>query len=93
MLDLKYVRSNLDSIKEMINNRGYDLDLTRFETLDRERREGLTVLEELRHRRNRVSEEIAAMKKKGEDFSAVTVAETINERPKKRKQKKASKSE
>ncbi len=71
MLDLKYVRSNLDSIKEMINNRGYDLDLTRFETLDRERREGLTVLEELRYRRNRVSEEIAAMKKKGEDATAV----------------------
>jgi len=33
MLDLKYVRSNLERIKEMLKNRGYDLDLSRFETL------------------------------------------------------------
>ncbi|MBW1900785.1 MAG: serine--tRNA ligase [Deltaproteobacteria bacterium] len=71
MLDLKYVRSNLGSIKEMLKNRGYDLDLARFETLDRERRDRLTELEELRHRRNRVSDEIAAMKKKGEDATSV----------------------
>ncbi len=71
MLDLKYVRSNLGSIKEMLKNRGYDLDISRFETLDRERRGRLTELEELRHRRNRVSDEIAAMKKKGEDATSV----------------------
>ena len=71
MLDLKYVRSNLGSIKEMLKNRGYDLDISRFETLDRERRDRLTELEELRHRRNRVSDEIAAMKKKGEDATSV----------------------
>jgi len=71
MLDLKYVRSNLDRIKEMIKNRAYDLDISQFETLDRERRERLTHLEELRHRRNSVSEEIAAMKKKGEDTSSL----------------------
>jgi len=71
MLELKYVRSNLESIKEMIKNRGYDLDLSRFEALDQERRERLTALEELRHRRNSVSEEIAVMKKKGEDASSV----------------------
>ena len=71
MLDLKFVRSNLESIKEMIKNRCYDLDLSQFDTLDRERRERLTELEALRHRRNSVSEEIAAMKKNGEDASAV----------------------
>jgi seryl-tRNA synthetase len=71
MLDLKYVRSNLGNIEEMIKNRGYDLDVSRFETLDRERRDRLTELEELRHRRNSVSEEIAAMKKKGEDATSV----------------------
>jgi len=84
MLDLKFVRSNLDSIKEMIKNRCYDLDLSQFEALDLERRERLTELEDLRHQRNRVSEEIAAMKKKGEDASSViaemkTVSSTIKE--------------
>ena len=71
MLDLKFVRSNLDSIKTMIKNRCYDLDLSSFETLDLERRERLTELEALRHRRNSVSDEIAVMKKKGEDASPV----------------------
>jgi seryl-tRNA synthetase len=71
MLDLKLVRSNIDVIKEMIKNRGYDLDISRFETLDRQRRQKLTELEELRYRRNVVTEQIADMKKKKEDASGV----------------------
>ncbi len=71
MLDLKYVRSNLDNIGEMLKNRQYDLDISRFEVLDQERRKRLAVLEELRHRRNQVNDKIAAMKKNGEDASAV----------------------
>ena len=71
MLELKFVRSKLGDIKEMIKTRGYDLDISRFETLDQERRGKLSVLEELRHQRNRVSEDIAAMKKRGEDASNI----------------------
>jgi len=71
MLELKFVRSNLGDIKEMIKIRGYDLDISRFETLDQERRGKLSVLEGLRHQRNRVSEDIAAMKKRGEDAANI----------------------
>jgi len=71
MLELKFVRSNLGDIKEMIKTRGYDLDISRFETLDQERRGKLSVLEGLRHQRNRVNEDIAAMKKRGEDASNI----------------------
>jgi len=71
MLDLKFVRSNLDRIRGMIGDRGYDLDISRFEALDQERRKRLTSIEELRHRRNQVSEEIAAMKKRGQDASEI----------------------
>ncbi len=71
MLDLKFIRSNLDSVKEMLKNRRDDLDISVFESLDKERRERLTILEELRHRRNRVSEEISVMKKRGEDASQI----------------------
>jgi seryl-tRNA synthetase len=71
MLDLKFIRSNLDDVKEMLKNRGDDLDISVFESIDKERREWLTTLEELRHRRNMVSEEIAAMKKRGEDASPI----------------------
>jgi len=71
MLDLKFIRSDLEGVREMIEKRGYDLDISRFETLDRERRERLRILEELRHSRNRVSNNIAAMKKRGEDASDI----------------------
>ena len=67
MLDLKFVRSNLENIKEMLKNREYDLDVTLFESIDNKRRALLATLENLRHNRNRVSEDIAAMKKRGED--------------------------
>jgi len=71
MLDLKFVRSHLDDIRTMLHHRGTDLDISRLDALDRERREILSGLESLRHQKNRVSEEIAAMKKRGEDASAV----------------------
>ena len=69
MLDLKFIRSNLDAVKEMIENRGYDLDISVFESIDSKRRELLPALEGLRHQRNRVSQDIAEMKKNGEDAS------------------------
>lgn len=71
MLDLRFVRANLKSIKEMIKNRNYDLDLSEFEDLDKERRKRLSDLEELRHRKNDVSNRVAAMKRKGEDATAL----------------------
>ncbi len=69
MLDLKYLRANMALVKRNIEIRRYDLDLSKFESLDMDRREKLSILEELRHRRNSVSEEIARMKKNKEDAS------------------------
>lgn len=71
MLDLKFVRSHFDTIKQMVTDRGYDLSLSEFEQLDKERRNRLSQLEEMRHERNRVSEQVAAMKRKGEDAAAL----------------------
>jgi seryl-tRNA synthetase len=69
MLDLKFIRSNLNRVKEMIEDRGYDLDISVFESIDNRRRELLPHLENLRHRRNSVSQQIADMKKQGQDAS------------------------
>jgi seryl-tRNA synthetase len=71
MLDLKFIRSNPDKIKDMLKNRKYDIDMSIFESVDKERREKLSTLEALRAQRNKVSEDIAAMKKGGKDASAV----------------------
>ncbi len=69
MLDLKFIRSNLDTVREMLKNRDYDLDFSAFENIDLKRREILPDLESLRHQRNTVSQEIANKKKNGEDAS------------------------
>jgi seryl-tRNA synthetase len=87
MLDLKFVRSHLEDIEKMLENRGYNLNISRFETLDQKRREILAGLEALRHQKNRVSEDIAAMKKGGEDASDIiaemrAVASEIKEKEK-----------
>lgn len=71
MLDLKFVRNNLDSIKIMLKNRNSDLDISIFESIDTQRRDILAELESLRHKRNSVSEDIAAMKKNREDASSL----------------------
>ncbi|MBU2498068.1 MAG: serine--tRNA ligase [Proteobacteria bacterium] len=71
MLDLKFIRNHLDLIRNMLKNRQYDLDISLFEAVDQKRREILPALENLRHRSHKVSEEIASMKRKGEDPSGL----------------------
>ncbi|MGE5842259.1 MAG: serine--tRNA ligase, partial [Deltaproteobacteria bacterium] len=67
MLDLRFIRANLDAIKQMLKNRRNDLDMSAFEAVDRKRREILPNLENLRHRKNKVSDEIALLKKQRHD--------------------------
>jgi len=71
MLDLRFIRANLDAVKQMLKNRRNDLDISIFESIDRRRREILPALETLRHRKNKVSEEIAHMKKQRQDASSL----------------------
>jgi seryl-tRNA synthetase len=71
MLDLRFIRANPDAVKQMLKNRRNDLDISVFEAIDRKRREILPALETLRHRKNKVSEEIAQMKKQRQDASGL----------------------
>ena len=77
MLDLRFIRANLDAVKQMLKNRRNDLDISIFESIDRKRREILPALETLRHRKNEVSQEIAHMKKQRQDASGL-IAEMKN---------------
>ena len=71
MLDLGFVRDNLELIKQKMRERGLADSLANFEELDRERRKFLVEAESGKARRNKVSDEIAALKKRGEDASAL----------------------
>jgi seryl-tRNA synthetase len=77
MLDLSFVRDNLPAIEEMLRRRGMDPEavLKDFRTVDGQRRQAITSAETLKAERNRLSEQIAGMKKSGQDTSHI-IAET-----------------
>src|ERR1700761_1505028 len=72
MLDLAYVRENLPAIEEMLRRRGTDPAqvLSGFRQVDEKRRALITQSETLKAQRNRASEEIAKLKKAGQDATA-----------------------
>src|SRR5882762_2809219 len=69
MLDLAYVRENLTQVEEMLRRRGMDPAqvLSGFRQVDDKRRQLITQSETLKAQRNRASEEIARLKKAGQD--------------------------
>jgi seryl-tRNA synthetase len=71
MLDLKFIRNNIEFLQEMLKNRGAEGALEEFEQLDAERSELLTKVEALKHRRNHASAEVGKRKRSGEDASDI----------------------
>ena len=69
MLDLKYVRDNLDQVAQMLKDRRMDMDLQQFAALDEQRRAILSQVESLKHERNKASEEISVLKRERRDAS------------------------
>lgn len=71
MLEIKYVRQNLSEVYDALKKREDTADLDTFQTAEAARREILSEIEVLRHRRNVVSDEIAGLKKKGENADEI----------------------
>ena len=67
MLDLRFVRENLELVQRMLHNRRMDTDLARFRELDEKRRQILQEVEQLKYRRNVASEEISRLKRDQQD--------------------------
>ena len=64
MLDIKVLRANFEEVKEKLQHRGEDLtDLGKFEDLDQRRRELIVEAEQLKSKRNEVSQQVAALKR------------------------------
>jgi len=73
MLDLGFVRANLEFVEEKLRARGADpvALLGDFRALDQSRREAITTAERLKARRNELSQQVGALKKAGQDATAV----------------------
>jgi seryl-tRNA synthetase len=67
MLDIKYLKDNIDLIKKKMSERGQQIDFDYFIQLDSTRRSILQEVENLRGERNRVSKEIGQKKARKED--------------------------
>ncbi len=72
MLDIRYVRENIEAVSDGMRRRQMEPDLAPFVELDRRRREILFEVENKRAMRNKASEEVAQMKREGADISAIT---------------------
>jgi seryl-tRNA synthetase len=73
MLDLGFVRNNLESVEEKLRARGADPAalLGDFRALDQARREAITLSEQAKARRNELSQQVGALKKSGQDATAL----------------------
>ena len=72
MLDLNFVRDNLALVEEKLRQRGMDpaAVLKDFLEVDTQRRSAITEAETSKAQRNKASEEIAKLKKSGQDATA-----------------------
>lgn len=82
MLDLKYITTHLEEVKNAMNNRKAKIDFSILLNNDEKRKALLLTIEELRHSRNTVSDEIAQLKKSGQNADLLIhkmkdVSETI----------------
>ena len=73
MLDLNFVRGNLEKVEEKLRARGADPAalLGDFRSLDQRRREAITQAETLKARRNELSQQVGALKRQGQDATAL----------------------
>ncbi|HTE58492.1 MAG TPA: serine--tRNA ligase [Verrucomicrobiae bacterium] len=56
MLDIQFIRDNAELVQEKSKQKGYDIDVQQLLGFDKSRRELLQQVEDLRHRRNELSE-------------------------------------
>lgn len=67
MLDMRFIRENMDYVTQRLGTRGEAVDLKAFRQLDEERRSLLLEVEKMKARRNSESAEIGKLKKQGLD--------------------------
>ncbi len=74
MIDLAFVRANLALVEEKLRSRGMDpaVVLGDFSTIDRERRDAITQVETLKAQRNKLTEEIAKLRREKADATTQT---------------------
>lgn len=71
MLDMKFVRENLELVQKAMESRGKEVPLEEFKKLDERRRELLFEVEQLKAHRNTVSKKIGELKRNKQNASEI----------------------
>jgi len=74
MLDIKFIRENLDLVKQSIKKRNLKLDIDTLVSLDDSRRQVLNKLEAMRSSRNKANDDISALLKEKKDAKDMIMA-------------------
>jgi seryl-tRNA synthetase len=74
LLDGKWIRANPEKLKEALRRRNHPTEIVdEFLALDEARRNKIGTVEQLKERRNTISQEIGKLKKAGEDAEAMVL--------------------
>lgn len=73
LLDLKFIRTHPEAVKEALAKRGNDFDLEQVLAWDKFRRRLLGEVEQLKYRRNAFSKEVGRLKAAGRDAAELMV--------------------
>ncbi len=66
MFELRWVRENIDVVRQALRHRGYtDVNVDAFVARDEKRRELIQTVEKLKHERNELNKQIGRIKKEG----------------------------
>ncbi|PID26381.1 MAG: serine--tRNA ligase [Candidatus Cloacimonadota bacterium] len=69
MLDIRYIRENVEATKKGVKAKKVDIDIDKLLELDRKRRELLNEVEVMKAKRNKASKMIGQLKREGKDAS------------------------
>ncbi len=79
MLDLAFVRENIELVKESLNNRGTKAQIDEFEEIDQRRRGYIQEVEQLKQLRNEESSKIGKFKREGKDEEAEMIIKKMGD--------------
>lgn len=71
MLDSKLLRTDLDSVQRQLLRKGFEFDVSQYQSLEQQRRDLQAKTQELQAQRNRVSKLIGKAKASGDDVAPI----------------------
>ena len=81
MLDIKFIRENVDTVKKGLAAKRVSIDLDGLLKLDQRRRDILTQLDDLRNQQNKANDEISRLLKEKKDTkSKIAAMKTVSDR-------------